>query len=129
MPLRRNPAGIVQGQKVCAVKVTLAKQMRRAMTADERIFWNEVRSNRLHGIHFRRQQVISGFIVDFYCDAARLAVELDGAGHDAEYDTHRDQALSLVGVEVLRIENAAVRQNLTRVLDEICECARERKST
>ena len=129
MPLRRNPAGIVQGQKVCATKLALAKQMRREMTADERIFWNEVRSNRLRGIHFRRQQVIGGFIIDFYCDAARLAVELDGAGHDAEYDAHRDRELARVGVKVLRIENAAVRHNLPQVLDEICECARARMST
>ena len=52
------------------------------MTVEERALGNELRQNRLNGIHFRRQQVIAGFIADFYCDAARIAVELDGAYYD-----------------------------------------------
>jgi len=65
MPLRRQPAGIVRGQPISAAKLAFAKDMRREMTPEERILWNELRGNRLRNIHFRRQQVISGFIVDF----------------------------------------------------------------
>ena len=73
---RRLPRGVVRGQPVAPAKVEMAKHLRREMTPDERLFWNEVRNNRCGGLHFRRQQVILGFIVDFYCDAARPAIEL-----------------------------------------------------
>jgi very-short-patch-repair endonuclease len=51
------------------------------------------------GVQFRRQQVIDGFIVDFYCHAARLVVELDGTVHERriEYDVERDQTLAARG--------------------------------
>ena len=129
MPLRRQPAGIVRGQSISAAKLAFAKDMRRQMTLEERILWNELRGNRLKRIHFRRQQVISGFIMDFYCDAARLAVELDGAHHEAGYDADRDRELERVGVKVMRIENAELRRDLASILDQICEQVRGRIPT
>src|SRR5258707_1243130 len=53
----------------------------RKMTPAERRLWKALRRNALDGLHFRRQQVIEGYIADFYCDAAKLAIELDGAVH------------------------------------------------
>ena len=47
------------------------------MTPAEKILWNELRANKL-GVHFRRQQVIAGFIVDFYCHKSALVIEVDG---------------------------------------------------
>jgi len=128
IPLRRRPAGIVQGQPVSATKLALAKRMRHEMTPEERMLWKELRGNRRDALHFRRQQVISGFIVDFYCDAARLAVELDGALHDAEDDAERDRALTSAGVDVMRIENCELRENLAAVLERIVTRAREKDS-
>ena len=116
----------MRGQPVAAAKLAVAKEMRREMTPEERRLWIELRRNRLKGIHFRRQQVISGFIVDFYCDAARLAVELDGAYHDTGYDTQRDRELGRVGVKVMRKENVEVRGELASVLDQIWKCVRKR---
>ena len=69
---------IVRGQNVEPENVSRAKQLRREMTPAERALWMLLRRNALDGFHFRRQQVIEGFIVDFYCDAAKLAIELDG---------------------------------------------------
>ena len=61
------------------------------------------------GLKFRRQQVIAGFIVDFYCASRRLALELDGAPHDhpdhAEHDARRTQALQKRAIHVLRLRN------------------------
>ncbi len=45
MPLRRYPAGIVQGQRIFAVKLALAKALRREMTPEARMLWNELRGN------------------------------------------------------------------------------------
>jgi very-short-patch-repair endonuclease len=97
--------------------------MRRAMTPEERMLWDRVRQNRLHGLHFRRQQVIAGFVVDFYCDGARLAIELDGAGHDAEYDAHRYCELAYIGIRVIRITNRNFKANAESILEIIIEAA------
>ena len=80
------------------------------MTPAERILWKALRRNAVDGFHFRRQQVIGGHIVDFYCDAARLAIELDGGVHDEQwkYDESRDRKISGTGVRVLRISNEAM---------------------
>jgi very-short-patch-repair endonuclease len=128
MPARRLPAGIVQGQRISAIKLALARQMRHVMTPEERILWNHLRQNRCAGLHFRRQQIISGFIADFYCDAARLAVELDGACHEPDYDAQRDCVMERAGVSVMRIENRELRTNLASVLERIAQRARDRIS-
>jgi very-short-patch-repair endonuclease len=77
------------------------------------------------GLHFRRQQVIEGFIVDFYCDAARLVIELDGRVHEEQwkYDDSRDRAISSVGVRVLRISNDAL-HDVEAVIEHIKEFLR-----
>jgi very-short-patch-repair endonuclease len=51
------------------------------MTPTEKILWQELRANKLC-VHFRWQQVVAGFIVDFYCHKADLVVEVDGDIHD-----------------------------------------------
>jgi very-short-patch-repair endonuclease len=70
-------AGIIPGQTVTKEKLERSRQLRREMTPAEKILWQELRGNKL-GVHFRRQQVIAGFIVDFYCHKAGLVIELDG---------------------------------------------------
>ena len=59
-------------------KLSAAKELRSNMTDAEHMMWEAVRRNSLDGLHFRRQHVIAGFIVDFYCHAARLIIEIDG---------------------------------------------------
>ncbi len=114
---------IVIGQKVTSVKVERAKELRRQMTEEEKILWQYLRANRLNGLHFRRQQIIDGFIADFYCHTARLVIEVDGQIHQqqAAYDTERDRALSARGLRLLRIKNEEVRQNLDSVLARIAK--------
>jgi very-short-patch-repair endonuclease len=109
---------IVIGQKVQEAKVVRAKELRRDMTEEERILWQHLRANRLLGLRFRRQQVIDGFIADFYCHAAGLVVELDSRSHDqqAEYDAERDRIVSARGLHVLRVRNEEIRQQLRAVL-------------
>jgi very-short-patch-repair endonuclease len=55
---------IIPGQTVTKEKLQRARELRRDMTPAEKILWQELRANKL-GVHFRRQQVIAGFIVDF----------------------------------------------------------------
>jgi very-short-patch-repair endonuclease len=104
---------IVRGQNVQPEKLSRAKELRHEMTPAERALWTALRRNAVDGFHFRRQQVIDGFIVDFYCDAAKLAIELDGSVHEEQWthDKLRDQAISRRGVRVLRISNDSMRDS------------------
>ncbi len=118
---------IVVGQKVHAAKVQRAKELRREMTDAERMLWERLRRNELRGFHFRRQQVIDGFIVDFYCHAAGLVVEVDGGVHTAQgaYDEQRDLVLSRRGLRVLRIGNDEVLRNVDEVVARIGRACEE----
>ena len=120
-----DKSGIVLGRHA-AEKRELAYKMRREMTPAEAVLWQRLRANRLDRLHFRRQQIIDGFIVDFYCHAAGLVIEVDGGPHEetAEYDAERDRILSARGLTVLRLPNERVLKDLGAVVREIREAAR-----
>ncbi len=126
MPARR--IGI--GQKAQPAKAARAKELRKAMRPEERMLWNALRANRLSGLHFRRQQLIDGYIVDFYCHAAGLVVEVDGEVHDEQYayDVERDGVLAGRDLQVMRFQNHEVRHHLPMVLHQITEACRRRLS-
>ena len=90
------------------------------MTPAEKILWEELRANKL-GVHFRRQQVIQGFIVDFYCHKAGLVIEVDGDVHDLqkEEDERREKVLSALGLRIVRFGNDEVMRGLSVVIDKI----------
>ena len=117
---------ITQGQAVAPVKAERARELRGAMTSAERLLWAALRAHRLNGLHFRRQQVIDGFIVDFYCSTAGLVIELDGPAHalHAHYDTERDQILSARGLRILRVSNDDVVHSLPATLQAISKACR-----
>ena len=119
---------IIPGQRVTKEKLQRARELRREMTPAEKILWQELRGNKL-GVHFRRQQVIAGFIVDFYCHKADLVIELDGSVHERdeqkESDAERDKALGEMGLRVFRFKNEEVIRNLRGVLEKIRELISE----
>jgi len=123
-----RPRYVARGQPVAPEKLRQAKALRREMTPDEALLWKELRRNRLEGFHFRRQQVIDGFIVDFFCNPAGVVVEVDGGIHtdpeQATYDKERDALLAGRGLTVLRISNEQVQSNLPGVLTLIAAACR-----
>jgi len=107
---------IIPGQAVTKEKLQRAKELRRDMTPAEKILWQELRANKL-GVHFRRQQVIAGFIVDFYCHKAGLVIEVDGGDvHDLQEDedARRDKVLSGMGLRIIRFRNDGVVKDASR---------------
>lgn len=116
MPIKN----IVTNQKVTKEKLQRAKELRSDMTAAEKILWQELRANKL-GVHFRRQQIIEGFIVDFYCHRASLVIEVDGDIHDLqrEEDARREKALSELGLRMIRFRNDEVARDLSGVVERI----------
>jgi very-short-patch-repair endonuclease len=95
-----------------AKTVGRARDLRRRMSLPEVVLWQALRQGRLAGLRFRRQHPIAPYILDFYCAAARLAVEVDGLAHDAadqaQHDERRRAWLAARGVTVLRITAADV---------------------
>ena len=80
---------IIPGQKINPEKRERARELRREMTSAEKMLWQELRGDKL-SVHFRRQQIIAGFIVDFYCHFASLVIEVDGGIHDEKRQKEND---------------------------------------
>ena len=116
MPIK----SIIPGQRISKAKLERARQLRREMTPAEKLLWQEVRAKKL-GVHFRRQQVIAGFIVDFYCHKADLVIEVDGDIHDLqrEEDARRESVLREMGLTLVRFRNEDVIKDLPAVVGRI----------
>ena len=118
-------SGLIKNQNVNSKKITLSRDLRRSMTEAEKIFRANIRNRKFRGLKFRRQQVIDGFIVDFYCESLRLCIEIDGEVHDTEeakkYDKNRDRALELRGLRMLRFQNNEVINDIEGVLRRLQE--------
>ncbi|TGE14737.1 endonuclease domain-containing protein [Hymenobacter elongatus] len=99
------------------------QQLRNHLTPAEATLWRALQRSQLAGSKFRRQHGIGSYIVDFYCPAERLVVELDGAGHFSvsgeANDVERTAYLNGLGLRVLRFENRLVLEQLDGVLTAI----------
>ncbi|MBA2237496.1 MAG: endonuclease domain-containing protein [Lysobacter sp.] len=106
-----------------------ARALRRKATDAERKLWRHLRAGQLDGLGFRRQHPIPPYIVDFFCDAAKLVVELDGSQHTEDADRARTRFLESRGLTVLRFwDNEALTQT-EAVVEAIWNCARPRPFT
>jgi very-short-patch-repair endonuclease len=100
--------------------------MRKEPAPAEKALWRIVRNRRLALFKFRRQHPFGPYILDCYCPAARLVVELDGDSHAVEgaeaRDAERTSYLERRGLLVLRFWNSELAENedgiITRIFDE-----------
>jgi very-short-patch-repair endonuclease len=121
MPAR----GIIAGHKVSSARAERARQLRKQMTRAEGLLCKALRRGSLEDLHFRRQQAIAGFIVDLYCHAVRLVVQLDGSIQEQiESDAERDAILSGMDLRLLRINNDDVISDLADVRRRIVAYSR-----
>jgi very-short-patch-repair endonuclease len=97
----------------------MARGLRGRTTDVENELWYHLRAGRMNGVKFRRQHPIPPYVVDFYCDAFKLVIELDGSQHSEEADRLRTSFLESRGLTVLRFANHEVLQNKTAVLEAI----------
>ena len=99
------------------------KKLRNSLTPAEAMLWTLLKNSQLQNRKFRRQHSVGPYVLDFYCPAENLCIELDGEGHfnDAgfEYDTARTEYLNSLNIRVLRFENKDVFENSEGVLEEI----------
>jgi very-short-patch-repair endonuclease len=94
--------------------------MRANPTPAERRLWSMLRDRRMPDVKFRRQHVISSYIVDFACIERSLIVEVDGGQHaESISDRRRDAYLRGLGFRVLRFWNNEVLENSAGVFELI----------
>ncbi len=101
------------------------RKLRGELTPAEATLWKLLKNSQLEGRKFRRQHSVGKYILDFYCPAERLAVELDGEVHfDALAEIHdakRRRFLIDNGIKVIRFENRLVYEETNYVLERIVE--------
>ena len=109
-----------------------AKELRKNMTKEERHLWYDYLSK--YPVRILKQKVIDNYIVDFYCAAAALIIELDGSQHGKEaavkYDQIRTENLGERGLTVLRVPNRQVNENfwgVCRYIDNLIKDLIEQK--
>ncbi len=92
--------------------------MRKQPTPAERRLWYAIRKR---SVRFKRQFVIGPYIVDLYCPAANLVIEVDGSFHDyrSAYDARRTLYLNGCGLRVIRFQNSRVFSDLWGVVSDI----------
>ena len=100
-----------------------SRTLRSQMTDAEQKLWYFLRRKQINGWQFYRQKPLGPYIVDYYCSAAYLVVELDGGQHfepkNQIVDQCRDSYLTNLGLRVLRFNNQQVLRETEAVLAEI----------
>jgi len=103
--------------------LAFARQMRSDSTDAEKRLWKLLRNRRIAGFKFRRQVPLCRYILDFYCQDAKLAIEADGGQHDepanAEHDARRTQYLQSQGIRVLRFWDTDILKNTDAIAEKI----------
>ncbi|MEA3493666.1 MAG: endonuclease domain-containing protein [Candidatus Margulisiibacteriota bacterium] len=102
-------------------KKIFARRLRKEQTKVEKVVWELIRNRKFMGLKFRRQHVIEGFVVDFYCNNLRLGIEIDGGIHlrQKEYDRLRQEIIESEDIKIVRITNKEIKANKRIILKKI----------
>ena len=109
-----------------------ARNLRNNMTPAEKILWNHIRRD-ISGFRFLRQKPLYVFtedsglerfiIPDFYCYEKKLVIEIDGKIHENQevyqLDREKEQLFKSQGIEVMRITNEEIFQDIGKVMQKI----------
>jgi len=116
--------GIIRNQKINPKKLELARRFRKNPTESEDAVWQLLRNRQIKNLKWRRQQVIDGFIADFYCAELNVVLEIDGSIHEneevKEYDEYRTSVFESRGIKVFRLKNEDCdKRHLTELIEHI----------
>lgn len=100
------------------------------MSLPEILLWRQLKG-RATGRKWRKQHTAGPYSLDFYCDAAKLCIEVDGQAHERGdrpvRDARRDAWLAGNGIATLRLPAAEILGNMEGVLAFIDLHARGRE--
>jgi very-short-patch-repair endonuclease len=101
------------------------KELRRNQTEAEKTLWAQMQNRQLCRMKFCRQYSVGPYVLDFYCPAMKLAIEVDGGQHNQcesrEYDAVRSEYLKQQGIDVVRFWNHELLIDINSVLNKIAE--------
>ncbi len=101
----------------------LARQLRNNSTKSEIKLWTYLRRNQMYNYDFHRQKPIDEYIVDFFCNKLKLAIECDGYSHEIfevyEKDVKKTKRLNDLGIHVLRFSDHQIMNDIDNVLRAI----------
>jgi len=114
------------------IQKPVRQRLRNDAPKAERLLWWRLRGKQVDGLKFRRQYGVGDYVIDLYCPAAKLAVELDGESHfdpvPEAKDAQRQAFIESFGIHVIRFTNPEVYKHLDVVVEEIWRVAKERVS-
>lgn len=100
---------MVLNQEISPEKLELARHFRKNPTEKEDVVWELLRNRNIKNLKWRRQQVIDGFVADFYCAELNAVLEIDGSVHDSDeakaYDEYRASVFESRGIKTYRLKN------------------------
>ena len=107
-----------------------ARTLRRNMTEAELKLWSVLRRRQVNGLQFYRQRPIGKYIVDFYCPAKNMVIEVDGGQHYEEDEEERDKKRGeylekFFQLKIVRFTNLDVLKNISGVIDKILEVTKQ----
>ncbi|KKQ27982.1 MAG: hypothetical protein US42_C0003G0039 [Candidatus Magasanikbacteria bacterium GW2011_GWC2_37_14] len=107
----------------------IRRKLRKETPKGEQILWQKLRRKTL-GCKFRRQYGIGKYVVDFYCQELRLAIEVDGITHEdkADYEKERNQFLKCKNIKVLHFRSEEIFYNLDNLVEGLYNLCEELKT-
>ncbi|MFN3620688.1 endonuclease domain-containing protein [Sphingorhabdus sp.] len=107
-----------------------SRELRRSASPAERLLWSKLCRSQLNGYKFTRQFQIGAYYADIICRSEYLVIEVDGASHEVrqDYDTRRDEFMTLLGYRILRFTNDDVLKNLEGVVSVIAHALEDSPS-
>ena len=103
------------------IKIHLAREFRKNPTKSEKLMWDALRNRCFLNLKFRRQHLIKGYLLDFYCPELKFAIEIDGTIHSTqrEEDIKRQKVIEKSGITFYRVKKEQVERNINRVLKDL----------
>ena len=101
----------------------LSRRLRDNLTDAEKLLWRKIRKKQIGNLQFYRQRPIGSYIADFYCDKAKLIIEIDGGQHYEKEnilkDRTRDEYFRKIGLRVVRFTNLDILKNIDNVVESV----------
>ncbi|MBU1017754.1 endonuclease domain-containing protein [Patescibacteria group bacterium] len=99
------------------------RKLRSESPKAEIILWGELKNKQVEGLKFIRQYGVGPYVIDFFCPALKLAIEVDGDSHfqegAEEYDRRRQRFIERFNIHFLRFTNTDIYENLDGVVEEL----------
>ena len=123
----------MQRQTPPQYSTALARRLRAEQTKAEELLWKRLRNRQVLGAKFRRQHPVGRYILDFFCQEHRLAIELDGSVHDhpeqKAYDDFRRKEIEADAINLMVFTNEEFLADPQRVIDQISDFLLQCEST